>query len=188
MHTVETEEDRKIIAITPSAVTAVIAIVLILATVAAIIPIVARRGENGDVDGAALFIIEFVFLALLVSCEDAEPLVRADSRVAAHGLIVDRNPAVHSAARNEISQDVGNIVALGTRSIVGMLDPPVTVLRGHTRCEDRCRQTYKNHRNQKPEHTTRSLHRRRASSAGRDGQPSNFTPIADGKKRLARRP
>src|SRR5690349_25171501 len=111
-----------------------VASITVTTVVVAVIP---THDEHGGIDKTALSIIKLALLVSPVAGKDAKRLVLANSRVTAHGLIVYRNAAVYAAARNQVSQDVRDVVALGPESVVGTHNPPAVILGGHAGGEKR---------------------------------------------------
>lgn len=103
----------------------------------AIVPILAPNDEEMRINEAAFIDVEFAFLVSTVSREDSQRLVSANRWIAAHGLIVYGNPAVHTAARNQVTQDIGDIGTLGFEAVVGSHDLPAFILGGHSSSEER---------------------------------------------------
>ena len=120
----------------------------------AIVPIgaalFAHHVEHARLDEAAFSIVKFALLLPAVSGPDAQMLVGADSRIAAHGLVVDRDAAIHATAADEILQDIGDVVVLGPGAVLGANDLPAVVLgarwgaREGNRCGDASRRKDKN--------------------------------------------
>jgi len=93
-----------------------------------VVPIFAANIEHVRFDKTAFFVIEFAFLILAVPREDAQRLIRPNSGIAAHGLVVHRNSAIHAPAFNQVFKNIGDIVALILISVIRADDPPAIIL------------------------------------------------------------
>jgi hypothetical protein len=109
---------------------------MVFATGATIIPILAGDGKKARFDGTALPDIELAFFVSAVFSENAESLVSSDGGVAAHGLIVDSDAAIHTTPSHQVAKYAGDVSAYGLESVVSPLNEPDVVLSADTSGEE----------------------------------------------------
>ena len=103
---------------------------------ATIIPIIAGDGEKACFDRTTLSDIELAFFVSAVFRENAERFVSSDGGIAAHGLIVDSDAAIHTTTGHEVAKYAGDVCACGLESVVSTHDEPDVVLSADTTCEE----------------------------------------------------
>lgn len=103
---------------------------------ATIIPIIAGDGKKACFDRATLSDIELAFFVSAVFRENAERFVSSDGGIAAHGLIVDSDAAIHATTGDEVAKYAGDVCACGLESVVSTHDEPDVVLSADTTCEE----------------------------------------------------
>jgi hypothetical protein len=93
-----------------------------------IVPIIMANSEHTDFNEAALVVTEFAFLIPAIFGEDVQRLVFSYGGIAAHGLIIHCDSAIHSTALDEVFENIGNVTPLVLETIVSALDLPAFLL------------------------------------------------------------
>src|SRR5580704_8104605 len=109
---------------------------MVVTTGATIIPIIAGDGKKACFDRATFSDIELAFFVSAVFRENAERFVSSDGGIAAHGLIVDSDPAIHATPGHEVAKYAGDVCACGLESVVSTHDEPDVVLSADTTGEE----------------------------------------------------
>jgi hypothetical protein len=84
--------------------------------------------EEADGNDSTLAVIEFMVLVSIVTREDSEDFVCSGRWIAAHGLIVDEDSAIHAASRKQVADKARHVISLRSKSIVGPHNQPPTIL------------------------------------------------------------
>src|SRR6266566_1476015 len=150
----------------------IVAAAVVPATVAPVIPIsvaaireslvpvivVTAHVKYAHFHEAAFPVVEFTLLIPAVFSEDAERFIGPHSGISAHGLISDRDSAIHTAAPDQISENTGDIRALILEAVVGPHDLPAFFLCDHSCAKDAGANRENNHSEDKQHVSICKLH------------------------------
>src|SRR5260370_28852450 len=84
--------------------------------------------KHTHVHEGAFVKVEFPLFIPAVPREDTQRFVFSDRWITAHGLVVDHDPAVHTAASDQIFENIGDVVALIPEAVIGAYDLPAFFL------------------------------------------------------------
>jgi hypothetical protein len=129
LHAVETAYDAqpiRVIMVTACDKSIVIVVVIIADVAGAMV--FNAHDEEADGNDSAFAVIEFMVLVSIVTREDSEDFVGPGRWIAAHGLIVDEDSAIHAASRKQVADKARHVISLRSKSIVGPHNQPPTIL------------------------------------------------------------
>src|SRR4029077_10868634 len=91
-----------------------------------IVKFVARGCEHSHIYRFALLEEKFPFLIAFITRDNSQRFVPRDRRISSHGLIVYEYSSIHSAARDQILQQVRNIRLAISPAVLSARDSPAT--------------------------------------------------------------